>query len=215
MKGETLKKILLIGALLIIFILWQAVKTISEYYPITNYPPTHKGQIMFLGNQFCAQGVEGFVSILSQRLGVPINDQSSSTSSIDLMGTSLTEKLNQLEPSVVIFCFAPEDSSGKTEAYFTALRTMIISAQKHGVVTVLLGANRETRDSSYNKHIGQIARATGSLTVPNILEPIALDAKYWNEQQPNNSGNLKIADFVAPTLEGLVMGMNENTSTTP
>ena len=62
MTSAAVKKTLLIGVLFIAYVFWQALGTLSQYYPITNYPPKHAGPVVLFGDRFSVSHT-GFVSI--------------------------------------------------------------------------------------------------------------------------------------------------------
>ena len=217
MNNVGVKKILVIGIFFIIYVLWQAVGTLSEYYPIYNYPPLHKGPIILFGDALVATSSISFVSILEKRLDLQIEIESSASSTIESTARDAPARILERKPSVVIFCFS--DISGQTQlddARSTLdLRGMIRAAQKEGAVTVLLGARREKAGGEHERRIKQFARETHSITILNILSTIAENPKYWDKNMPNAEGHMRIADVVAPLLEGLSFGIIANQHTTP
>ena len=77
MNSVAVKKVLVIGIFFIAYVLWQAIGTLSEYYPIYNYPPLHKGPIILFGDALAATSSIGFVGILEKRLDLQIEIESS------------------------------------------------------------------------------------------------------------------------------------------
>lgn len=216
MKSGAIKKALLIAILLIAYILWQAIGTLSEYYPINNYPPPHRGEMTFLGDGLSQKNNHGFVSLLSKRLAVPINDRSIASTSMHEAKIEIEKIIKATQPSVVILCYKNTDRSEEgVRVYLADLRELTLAAQKEGAVTVLLGAERGDTNKIYEKSIKRLARETRSIVVPNILTTIDSNARFWNGDIPNDEGELRIADLIAPSLEGLTIGIAQNTSSTP
>ncbi len=212
MNGGAVKKVLVVGIFFIAYVLWQAVGTLSEYYPIHNYPPAHKGPIVLFGDALTVASSTSFVGILEKRLGIEIEVESTATSTLQSAASVVPARILERRPGAVIFCFS--DTNDRTQwndtHYVEDLRGMIHAAQKEGAVTVLLGARREGAGSEHERIIKKLARETGSITVVNILSTIADDPRYWSNDLPNMEGNIRIADIVAPALEGLSFGITEN-----
>ena len=212
MKSGAIKKALLIAILLIVYILWQAIGTLSEYYPINNYPPPHKGEMTFLGDGLSQKNERGFISLLSKRLAVPMSDRSIASTSLREAKTEIENTIKAVQPSVVIFCYKNTDRSEEgMRAYLADLRELVLIAQKEGAVTVLLGAERGDTNKAYEKSIKKVARETRSIVVPNILTTIDSNEKFWSGDIPNDEGGLRIADLIAPSLESLTIGLTQST----
>ena len=217
MNSVAVKKVLVIGIFFIAYVLWQAIGTLSEYYSIYNYPPLHKGPIILFGDALAATSSIGFVGILEKRLDLQIEIESSASSTIESTARDAPARIRERKPSVVIFCFS--DISGQTQLDDARsaldLREMIRAAQNEGAVTVILGAAREPDGGEHGLIIKRLARETHSLTVLNILSTITDNPKYWDKNMPNANGNMRIADIVAPLLEGLTFGISAMQQTGP
>ncbi len=217
MKSTAVKKVFVIGIFLIVYVLWQAIGSLSEYYPIYNYPPLHKGPIIFLGDTLAATSSIGFVGVLEKRLNLQIEIESSASRTMESAASDTVALILERKPSAVIFCYsgingrALWDDSRSTDY----LREMIRAAQHEGAVTVLLGAERETSGGKHERIIKQFARETHSFTALNILSTITDNPKYWDKNMPNAEGNMRIADVLAPTLEGITFSMTDMQQTTP
>ena len=112
----------------------------------------------------------------------------------------------------MILCYKNTDRSEEgVRVYLADLRELTLAAQKEGAVTVLLGAERGDTNKTYEKSIKRLARETRGIVVPNILTTIDSNARFWNGDIPNDEGELRIADLIAPSLEGLTIGIAQST----
>lgn len=217
MNSASVKKVFVVGIFLIMYILWQALGTLSEYYPINNYPPAHDGPILLFGDALATTSDIGYVGILEKRLGVNIEVVGYASSTIESTAREAAQSIVKRRPSVVIFSFG--DVSDKTQwssaRHIDDLRRMIRAAQNEGAVTVLMGARREKPGGEGEREIKKLARETRSIAAVNILSTIADKPEYWDGNVPNTEGYLRIADLVAPTLEGLTFGITQHSDMAP
>ena len=206
MGNATTKKVLFVGVLIICYMLWQAAVAVIEYYPITNYPPHFRGPVVLFGDDIITPGEEGLASVLGKRLDIEIEDRSATSTHVSGAQSMVNHDLATLHPNVVIFCFRDNGH----DIYFQDLRKLVGAAQQEGAVVVLLGATTEKDRVPYEHRMLRLARETGALAVANILSQTAGDPSYWSGPVPNAKGNLRIADLVAPTLEGLSVGSSQD-----
>ena len=205
MGSKTTKRAVLIGTALILYILWLALGTLSEYYPIKNYPPAQYGSILLFGDSLATTSGVGFTNILEKRLDISIMTRIIATGTLHSNTEYVAREIVQQKPRIVIFCFSDNNEVGNLAQaqYQGDLRTVIADAQQSGAVTLLLGASRIHPNAQQEDILMQLARETHSIIVPNILLFVENNQHYWDNNALNAGGNLRVADMIAPTLEGL------------
>ena len=211
MKQQTLIKALTITGFFVVLGIWQIWNVLSEHYPIVNFPP--KGDtIVALGDSLTvgvgASSPEmGFVPILEERLGITIINKGMSGDTTTRALLRLDEVL-ALHPDIVMILLGGNDYLQKVpqEETFKNLRSIIKQIQGGGSTVLLVGIQGGLLNDKFEKDFSVLAKETGSLFVPNVLDHIIGDPKLMSDQvHPNDAGYLRIADKIAPTLEGIVL----------
>lgn len=211
MKSPDIRKVLVIVALILVGAVWQIATLILDNRPITNYPP--KGSnIIALGDSLTvgvgASAPEfGFIPILAKRLNVHIENKGvSGNTSLDGIQRLERDVLNN-KPDIVILLLGGNDYLRQVpqQDTFSNLRSIITTIQSQGAVVLLLGVRGGLLGDHFEENFEALAKETGSVYVPNVLEGIVgVQSLMSDEIHPNNAGYLKIADKVAPSLLGLV-----------
>lgn len=212
MKSLHARNILVLMGLVLIGAIWQIVTLFAGHYPITNYPP--KGtSIIALGDSLTA-GVgtsdvsHGYISVLEKRLDVHIvNKGVSGDTTADAVKRLERDVLSE-RPHIVIILLGGNDYLKQIpqEETFRNLRSIIERTQAVGASVILVGVRGGLLHDKFDKDFKRLAKETGSLFIPNALDGILDDPKLMSDQvHPNDEGYLRIADKIAPTLEGLIL----------
>jgi lysophospholipase L1-like esterase len=212
MKWSSIHKFLIIIGVLVIGMIWQIMSTLFEQYPLTNFPP--KGtNIVALGDSLTvgigASGQEGgFIHILEQRFNVTIINKGVSGNTTGDALARLDSDVLSYHPDIVMILLGSNDylRQEPRKDTFKNLHTMITRIQEKGAVVILLGARGGALSDTFAKDFDALARSTGSAFVPGVLDDIFGNTKLMTDEvHPNDAGYLKMADKIAPALEGIVL----------
>jgi lysophospholipase L1-like esterase len=212
MKWSGIHKFLIIIGVLTIGMIWQTMSALSKQYPLTNFPP--KGtNIVALGDSLTvgigASGKEGgFIPILEQRFNITIINKGVSGNTTSDALARLDSDVLSYHPDIVMILLGSNDylRQEPRKDTFKNLHTMITRIQEKGAVVILLGARGGALSDTFAKDFATLARSTGSAFVPSVLDGIFGNTKLMaDEIHPNNAGYLKMADKIAPVLEGIVL----------
>ena len=183
-----------------------------DSYPVKNYPQ-RVGTIIAFGDSLTV-GVgaslpeNGYVNILSGRFGVPITNSGISGNTTNDGLVRLESDVLSKHPSVVILLLGANDYLRKIpeDETFTNLRTMIDRIQADGAVVLLVGVRGGLFHDKFDDRFSDLARESGCLFVPNVLDGVIGDVKYSSDDgiHPNDQGYLKMADKIAPELASLL-----------
>jgi lysophospholipase L1-like esterase len=206
-----IQKLLIIISLVVGAAIWQLGMIFWENYPIINFPP--KGRVIVALGDSLTEGVgatskaTGYIGILEERLLITITNKG-------VRGDTTEDALKRLDrdvlsenPDIVIILLGGNDYLKKIpeQQTFENLHTIITRIQEKGAVVILLGVRGGLVGDKFADDFEKLAEETGSLFVPNILEDIIGNPKLMSDAiHPNDSGYLKVADKIAPTLEGLI-----------
>ncbi len=216
MKSLHARNILVLMGLVLIGAVWQIVTLFAGHYPITNYPP--KGtSITALGDSLTT-GVgasdisHGYISVLEKRLDVHIANKGVSGDTTADAAKRLQKDVLDEHPHIVIILLGGNDYLKQIpqEETFRNLRSIIERTQGVGASVILVGVRGGLLHDKLDKDFKKLAKETGSLFVPNALDGILDDPTLMADQvHPNDAGYLKIADKIAPTLEGLILAASQ------
>lgn len=218
MKSLDTRKILVLAGFVLIGVLWQVITLFAGHYPITNYPP--KGTtIVALGDSLtvgvgASDTAHGYISILAKRLNITIANKGVSGDTTADAEKRLQRDVLDEHPNIVLILLGGNDYLKQVpqEETFRNLRSIIERTQKTGATVLLIGVRGGLLHDKFDKDFEKLAKDTGSLFVPNALNEILGDPKLMSDQvHPNDDGYLKIADKIAPTLEGLVLAAPQKT----
>ena len=214
MKSSSKIQIFLIIGVIFIFLIYQVVSLYGGQYAIVNFPP-NSNTIVALGDSLTV-GVgasapeNNFISVLERRLNITIVNKGVVGNTAGDALARIDSDIATLHPGVVIVLLGGNDYLRKIppQETFTSLRGLIKKIQSEGAVVLLLGIQKGLSYDKSSDDFQKIARDTGSLFVPAILDGILGNAKLMSDEvHPNDAGYLKIADKIAPTLEGLVLSV--------
>lgn len=217
MKLSETRNILVLVGLVLIGVLWQIISLFVGQYPIINYPP--KGTtIVALGDSLtlgvgASDAEHGYVSVLAKRLNVSIVNKGVNGDTTEDAAKRLQKDVLDLHPNIVLILLGGNDYLKQVpEAEtFRNLRSMIERTQESGATILLIGVRGGLLHDKFDKEFTTLAKDTGSLFVPNALDGILDDPKLMSDQvHPNDAGYLKIADKIAPALEGLVLAVSNS-----
>jgi lysophospholipase L1-like esterase len=212
MIAKRIHKFLVIAGVLAIALYWQTMGGFSKQYPITNFPPRGTN-IIALGDSLtvgvgASSKEKGYISILEQRFNITIQNEAISGDTTHDALARLERDVLSKQPDIVMILLGSNDylrqePIGET---FKNLRAIITNIQKKGAVVILIGARGGILGDMFAEDFTVLARSTGSAFVPGVLDDILGNTKLMaDEIHPNDAGYLKLADKIAPTLEGIVL----------
>lgn len=176
---------------------------------ITNYPSAGTDIVAFGDSLVLGVGAsEGkdFVSLLSQKLGVPIINlgKSGDTSAAGLARLS---ELDWYKPKVVLLLLGGNDYLRRVpkEETFATLSKIIEDLQSRGAAVLLLGVRGGVLQDNFSGEFSALAKKYHTAYVPDVLGGLLGDKEYMADQiHPNDAGYARIAERVAPVLEKLL-----------
>lgn len=167
----------------------------------------HPGPVVILGDSLGAgYGVEegeGFVELLSSRLGLAIVNLSVSGITTSKSLPLIKEEVLSLEPSLVILELGGNDALQKvnTEQTRAHLATMIEQLYAEEIPVLLLGVRGGILTDTFEGLFEGLVEEYETGYVSNILDGILTRADLKLDHiHPNAQGHLKIADRVEPEL---------------
>lgn len=210
MKG--IHPLLALLALFVAFVFIVVGLLFFRNAPITNYPP-HGTNIIALGDSLTS-GVgastkeTNYVGVLEKRLNITIRNAG-------VPGNTTRDALLRLDrdvlifkPNIVIVFLGGNDvlqQIPSTET-FGNLKRIIGEIQASGAVVILIGVPSGLMGDKNADEFKTLADKTGSLYVENALQGIIGNPKLlFDEVHPNDAGYMRVADKIAPILEGLVL----------
>ena len=214
MKSESKKKIFLVIGCIFIYFIYQIVSLYGGQYPIVNFPP--KGPVIVAFGDSLTEGIgatsieRGYVGVLERRLGITIINRGVSGNTTEDALVRLDADITPLHPNIVIILLGGNDylKHIPQQETFANLKQIIAKVQGEGAVVLLLGVRGGLLHDKFGPDFETLARETGSIYVPNILDGIYGNAKLMSDEvHPNDAGYMKIADKIAPTLDGIVLSI--------
>lgn len=189
---------------------------LHDIYPIVNYPP--KGSTIVAFGDSLTVGVgasspaKGYTSILEERLGTPIINKG-------VVGNTTEDALKRLDadvlsekPDIVLVLLGSNDylKGMQQQVTFNNLRSIILRIQSGGALVVLIGARGGLLNDKFSRDFEKLAKESGSLFVPGIMDGIIGEASLMSDEiHPNDAGYLKMADKIAPILLGVVFAAKD------
>lgn len=178
--------------------------------PITNYPTptpdTNVGVVAFGDSLAAGVGARqngGFISILSQELGIEITNLAQAGAGAHDIWRNI-DSVVDASPRVVILTIGTSDAVVPiTPSYQVESRLERIVSTLHeaGSAVIIL----ETASHAYGNMYRDIAYAQDTALVKNVLKPLRGKERYmFDEVHPNDAGHELIAEHVAPTLRYLL-----------
>ncbi len=214
MKPEGKKKLFLVIGVIFIFFVYQIFSLYGGQYPIVNFPP--KGPIIVAFGDSLTEGVgattpqNGYVGVLERRLGITVVNRGVSGNTTADALARIDRDITPLHPNIVIVLLGGNDYLKKIpqEETFANISQIIKKVQSQGAVVLLLGVRGGLLHDKFADDFKALAKETGSLYVPNVLDGIFGDSKLMSDEiHPNDAGYMKIADKIAPILDGIVLSI--------
>lgn len=150
---------------------------------------------------------KGFIPILEKRLNITIANKGTSGDTTHDALLRLSKDVLDEKPDIVIVLLGGNDflRHVPAEETFANLRLIIGQIQSRGAIVLLLGIRGGIIADHYDDDFAALAKATGSLYVSNVLEGLVGNNTLMSDEiHPNDKGYERIADRVAPVLEGLI-----------
>lgn len=212
MRSPDIYKIITVIVLILGAGLWQVTTLLAGRHPITNYPPKNTKVLALGGSLTVGTGASdkeyGFIPVLSKRLNTSIiNKGVSGDTTVDALARLDTDVLSE-DPGIVIIFLGANDQTKKipNEETLANLETIITRCESHGATVLLLGYT-----ARFDGLLNDLANKIGAIYVPSVLEGIIEDPALMSSDgiHPNDAGYLKIADKVAPMLDGLILAASQ------
>lgn len=212
MRSNSAHKFIIVVGILVVGMIWQTMSSFSEQYPIINFPP--KGtKIIVLGDSLttgvgASSPENGYIPVLERRFGLTIMNEGMSGDTTRDVIDRLDRDVLSHHPDIVMILLGSNDylQQEPQKDTFDNLRTIITRIQGKGAVVILLGARGGVLTDTFAEDFAALARSTGSAFVPGVLDNILGNTKLmYDEVHPNDAGYLKMADKIAPILEGIVL----------
>lgn len=176
---------------------------------ITNYPSGGTDIVAFGDSLVAGVGAsEGkdFVSLLSQKLGVPIINLGKSGDTT-ATGRARLSALDPYKPKVVLLLLGGNDYLRRMpkEETVANLSKIIEDLQRRGAVVLLLGVRGGVIQDNFSGEFSTLAKKYHTAYVPDVLSGLLGNKEYMSDQiHPNDAGYARIAERVAPVLEKLL-----------
>lgn len=200
-------KKLVMGLLLIPLAAWYFFDTEP---PVVDFPTAGQNIIAFgdsLVVGFGASPGNGFVAILSNRLGRPIVNAGRNGDTTQTGLERLEEDVLSQDPRIVLLLLGGNDALRKVavEETFDRLATMIDRIHQTGAAVVLVGVRGSLFGDRYEHAFEALAEAKQVNYVPDILRGIFGHPSLMADAiHPNNDGNLLMADRLESVLRELL-----------
>ena len=200
-------KKLVMGLLLIPLAAWYFFDTDP---PVVDFPTAGQNIIAFgdsLVVGFGASSGNGFVAVLSNRLGHPIVNAGRNGDTTQTSLERLEQDVLSQDPRIVLLLLGGNDALRKVavEETFDRLATMIDRIHQTGAAVVLVGVRGSLFGDRYEHAFEALAEAKQVNYVPDILRGIFGHPSLMADAiHPNNDGNLLMADRLESVLRELL-----------
>jgi acyl-CoA thioesterase-1 len=196
---------IILGSILLIILSVTAYLVRDRSYEIKM--PTSGENIIVFGDSL----VEGsgstagndFVSLISKKLNRPVINAGFAGDTTESAKGRLDSDVLQQNPKVVVILLGGNDFLLRMsrEQTMQNLRQMISRIQGQGAGVVLVGVRKIIYSSEYEN----LARETGSIYVPNILDETYGDKALMSDQiHPNDAGYKIFAEIISPAIKKLL-----------
>ncbi len=216
MPGIFKKTFIILGVILLV-IIGQVWISLDGKYPIVNFPPKSATIVAFGDSLTVGVGAsapeKNYISLLENRLNMHIENRGLSGDTTRSALVRLDTDVTPLHPGIVIILLGGNDYLQKVpqEETFSNLEQIIRKIQSEKAVVLLIGVRGGLLHDKWDDAFAMLAAKTGSVFVSNILDGIIGDARLMSDEvHPNDAGYLKMADKIAPALEGLVLSMQKS-----
>jgi len=173
------------------------------------------GPIVILGDSLAAGvgskgGQRGFVTRLSEKLGVEIVNRGVSGNTTQDGLERLETDVLALQPALVILELGGNDFLRRVDPdqTFANLETMIRRSQEEGAAVLVLGVRGGLLGGSRGDRFRELARRHQAAYVSDILDGVfARPALMADSIHPNDAGHQKIAERLEPVMRRLLREM--------
>lgn len=178
-------------------------------YPIANYP-SEGIEIVAFGDSL-VEGVgaspdKNFVSLISQRLGIPILNLGKSGDTT-ASASARFESVMPEHPKLVVVLLGGNDFLHRVprQQVFENLGIIIEKIEKRGAIVVLLGVQGGVIGDSYDQEYKRLAKKYKTAYVANVLKDIIGHPELMSDTiHPNDKGHAIIAERVYSVVFPLV-----------
>lgn len=197
-------KLIIIAIPLVVIILFQLLKT--ESYPIKNSPASLESVLSFGDSLTFGTGSSknmSYPSQLARRLDIEIINMGKPGETTASALLRLDKALEH-EASIVLLTLGGNDlKNGVSSQNAKAnLISIITRFQDQGAMVVLGGVKIPLYDKGYEKVYQTVAKETGSILIPNVLEDILADKQLMSDPiHPNAQGYAIMAERFYQAIE--------------
>ncbi|NDY74350.1 arylesterase [Desulfobacter hydrogenophilus] len=209
-----MKKSLMVLTILIAGVLGYRFWVGEKAYEIKNIPITVSRVVCF-GNSLtrgygATQGMD-YPARLEEMTGIEIINSGVSGNTTAAGLARLEDDVLTFEPDVVLITLGGNDLKNRVsvDTARTNLIRIIQRIQAAGAMVVLGGIDIPLYGKGYAKMYESLARQTGSVLIPNILEDIFGNPELMSDSiHPNDKGYEIMAGYFYKALDGLPFVMN-------
>lgn len=184
-----------------------------QSWPIRNLSP-RPGPVVVLGDSLAAgvgsQSGQGYVGLLSQRLGIEIVNRGVPGDTTARGLERLETDVVALKPALVIVELGGNDFLQRLdpEETFANLREIVTRCQDAGAAVLLVGVQSGLFGDRLEKRYRDLARTTGCGYVPNVLQDILRSPALKHDAiHPNDAGYARMAERIEPELRRMLKRM--------
>lgn len=177
---------------------------------------SREGPVVVLGDSLAA-GYEmpagaGFVEVLSQRLGVPLENLGKNGVTTAESLPRLGEEVLPLKPSLVIIQLGGNDALQKIDPKVTRenLSQMIETVQAQSIPVMLLGVRGGLMSDGFAGMYSELASKYETAYVPDLLDGILTNPRLKHDSiHPNAEGHQALANKVEPELRRVLKAIGK------
>lgn len=175
-----------------------------------------EGPVVILGDSLAAgfemQKGEGFVEVLSQRLGLEIVNLGKSGATTTDSLPRVAEEVLPLKPALVIIELGGNDALRKVDPTVTRqnLARMVSSIQAQGIPVMLIGVRGGLMSDKFAEMYTDLVSEYETAYVPDILGGILTSPDLRHDNiHPNAKGHQRLADKVEPELRRVLQAIGK------
>jgi acyl-CoA thioesterase I len=204
-----MRNVFIIGISFVVISIFYLILFHEKDYAIKNYPSS--GETIVAFGDSLVEGIgaiegEDFVSVLSQRLQIPIiNLGVSGDTTAD--GLIRVEDVLSHNPKIVLVLLGGNDFLKRVpkEEIFQNLTEIITRIQDGGAIVILLGVQGGVFRDGFEKEYEELSEILQTAYIPNVLDGLIGKPDYmFDALHPNTAGNMIIADKIFPVLQQLL-----------
>lgn len=157
-----------------------------------------------------SQSGQGYVGLLSQRLGIELVNRGVPGDTTARGLERLETDVLALKPALVVVELGGNDFLQRVdpEETFANLRDIATRCQSAGAAVLLVGVQSGLFQDRLERRYRDLARATGCGYVPNVLRGILTSpALKYDSIHPNDAGYAQVAGRIEPELRRMLKRM--------